>query len=244
MSITWIASFDIGKKNFSFYIEEFDSNIIKSLKNIPKQTRFNNNGTPTPTFNNILTDIYKTGTKILLENVDLTHGCNPKSYLDINILYNMTNLLDKYSNYWDQCDIFVIEKQMSFGKNYNTMALKLGQHCWSYFALRYPMTDPMTDPMLEIPIHIVEFPAYYKTQILGAAKIEKHNKSGKISYKAVDKPTRKKWCITKALDILNLREDISTTTIITKSKKKDDLCDVICQLQAFKYCYFIDKCLE
>ena len=34
MSITWIASFDIGKKNFSFYIEEFDSNIIKSLKNI------------------------------------------------------------------------------------------------------------------------------------------------------------------------------------------------------------------
>ena len=24
-NILWIASFDIGKKNFSFYIEEFDS---------------------------------------------------------------------------------------------------------------------------------------------------------------------------------------------------------------------------
>ena len=226
MSITWIASFDIGKKNFSFYIEEFDSNIIKSLKNIPKQTRFNNNGTPTPTFNNILTDIYKTGTKILLENVDLTHGCNPKSYLDINILYNMTNLLDKYSNYWDQCDIFVIEKQMSFGKRTNTMAMKLGQHCWSYFAFKYSRFKP-----------IIEFPAYYKTQILGSQK----DKTKNNKYKAISKPKRKIWCVNKAMKIIEDRKDQETLTQIQKSKKKDDLCDVICQLQAFKYLAYVDK---
>ena len=238
MSILWVASFDIGKKNFSFYIEEFDSDIIKSIQNINKQSRFNNNGTPTTSFNNILTNIYKTGNKILLENVDLTYGSDSNLYLDTTILYNMTNLLDEYSNYWDQCDIFLIEKQMSFGKKHNTMALKLGQHCWSYFALKYPLTNPM---IINSNKKIIEFPAYYKTQILGAHKLEKHNKSGKISYKAVDKPTRKKWCINKALEILKLREDDSTVSIITKSKKKDDLCDVICQLQAFKYCYFIDK---
>ena len=80
MSILWVASFDIGKKNFSFYIEEFDSDIIKSIQNINKQSRFNNNGTPTTSFNNILTNIYKTGNKILLENVDLTYGSDSNFY--------------------------------------------------------------------------------------------------------------------------------------------------------------------
>jgi hypothetical protein len=233
MTIIWVASFDIGKKNFSFYIEEFDTDDITSLSNIPKSSRFNPNGTPTLAFNNILTSIYTTGTKVLLENVDLTHNCDSKSYLDTKIMYNMTELLDQYSLYWEQCDIFVIEKQMGFGKNYNTMALKLGQHCWSYFSLRHSNTKS-----------IIEFPAYYKTQILGAAKLEKCTKAGKISYKAIDKPARKKWCIAKALDILKLRGDLSTTTIITQSKKKDDLSDVICQLQAFKYCNFIDKYID
>jgi hypothetical protein len=232
MTIIWVASFDIGKKNFSFYIEEFNIDDIRSIDNIPKSSRFYPNGTPTPKFNNILTSLYKIGSKILLENVDLTYDCESKVYLDTKIMYNMTDLLDEYSTYWDQCDIFVIEKQMSFGKKHNTMALKLGQHCWSYFSIRYPT------------INIVEFPAYYKTQILGASKLENVTKSGKISYKAVDKPTRKKWCITKALEILKLRNDDSTTTIITKSKKKDDLADVICQLQAFKYCNFIDKYID
>ena len=77
-------------------------------------------------------------TKILLENVDLTANCDPKSYLDPQTFYNMTELLDTYVEYWSQCDIIIIEKQMSFGKKHNTMALKLGQHCWSYFSIKYP----------------------------------------------------------------------------------------------------------
>ena len=232
MTIIWVASFDIGKKNFSFYIEEFDTDIITTLNNPSKPSRFHPDGTPTPTFGHVLKTVYKAGSKILLENVDLTHGCDPKAYLDTKIMYNMIELLDQYSTYWEQCDFFVIEKQMSFGQKHNTMALKLGQHCWSYYSLRHPEKT------------IVEFPAYHKTQILGAPKLEKRTKAGKVSYKAVDKPTRKKWCITKALDILGIRDDTSTTEIITKSKKKDDLCDVICQLQAFKYCHFIDNCVD
>ena len=142
----------------------------------------------------------------------------------------MNDLLDNYTDYWDKCDIFVIEKQMSFGKTHNTMALKLGQHCWSYFSIQYGQSK-----------NIVEFPAYYKTQILGSEKDKKETKTGKISYKAVDKPKRKKWCIAKGLEILEKRYDDNTINLINKSKKKDDLCDVICQLQAFKVIRFLDN---
>lgn len=233
IKMLWIASFDIGKKNFSFYIEEFDPDDTSNIIPVQRHIRFNPNGTPSTEHNDIMNNLYKQGSKILLENVDLTLGCDPKAYLDPLIYYNMIDLLDEYSNYWDKCDIFVIEKQMSFGQKHNTMALKLGQHCWSYFALRYGRNK-----------EIVEFPAYHKTQILGAPKLEKLTKTGKVTYKAVDKPTRKKWCITKAEDIISSRGDMDTLEILRKARKKDDLSDVICQLQAFKYCKFIDKFIQ
>ena len=66
-------------------------------------------------------------------------------------------------------------------------------------------------------------------------------KAGKVTYKAIDKPKRKKWCIQKGLDILKDRGDEDTTQIITRSKKKDDLCDVICQLQSFKILKYVDE---
>ena len=227
--ILWVASFDIGKKNFSFYIEEFDVDALRQVKNINKTNRYNIDGTTTPQFENILRDVYTNGSKVLLENLDLTENCDKKAYLDPETYHNMTEKLDEYANFWDQCDIFVIEKQMSFGKKHNTMALKLGQHCYSYFAIKYKR-DKL----------IVEFPAYYKTQVLGAEKDQKITKGGKITYKAVDKPARKKWSVDKAITILTDRDDQSSLTQINGTKKKDDLADVICQLQAYKYLAFID----
>jgi hypothetical protein len=43
----------------------------------------------------------------------------------------------------------------------------------------------------------------------------------------------------KGLDIVKSREENSIVELINKSKKKDDLCDVICQLQAFKVIQFL-----
>ena len=37
MNNIWVASFDIGKKNFSFYVEEFDKDIFLKINNIPKK---------------------------------------------------------------------------------------------------------------------------------------------------------------------------------------------------------------
>ena len=233
MTNIWIASFDIGKKNFSFYVEEFDVSKIKKLEIIDYKKRYNDDGTLDNSFIPILNEVCTNGKKILLENHDITQNCDSKSYLDPLTFHNMNELLDQYTEYWDKCDIFIIEKQMSFGKIHNTMALKLGQHCWSYFSIYYGLSK-----------EIVEFPAYYKTQILGSKKDKKETKTGKISYKAVDKPKRKKWCISKGLDILEQRSDNDTIELINKSKKKDDLCDVICQLQAFKVIRFIDNIIK
>ncbi len=228
--IVWVASFDIGKKNFAFYIEEFDKSELINLPYIPNIKRYNDDGTTTPGFSKIVNDVCMNGKSILFQNSDLTEGCKKGSYLDPETYHNMTDLLDEYVGYWDQCDAFVIEKQMSFGKRHNTMALKLGQHCWSYFSFKYGRFK-----------EIIEFPAYHKTQILGAKKIQTIMKKGNVKYTSIDKPARKKWSVEKAMSILKERKDFNTISELTSAKKRDDLADVLCQLQAFKILVYIDK---
>jgi len=226
------ASFDIGKKNFSFYVEEFDEvylSGVHAITPVKDKNRYNPDGTPTDEFTEILETYYGNGKRILLENVDITDGCDPKVNLDPETFHNMTDMLDKYREIWDTCSVFIVEKQMMFGKQTNPMAVKLGQHCYSYFAFNYGRFK-----------EIVEFPAYNKTQVLGSQKTQgkKKTKTGKITYKAVDKPARKKWCISKGTEILEIRDDTQGLDQIKASKKKDDLCDVICQLQAWKILFF------
>lgn len=228
---TTIASFDIGKKNFSFYVETFDTEGLKALskKNMKKNERYHPNGTCTDAFGALLKQLYCNGEKQLLCNVDLTGGTNTDKYFDPDLCHNMTELLDKYDEYWQTVDYIIVEQQMSFGAKVNTMALKLGQHCESYFMIKYGREKK-----------VVEFPSYHKTQVLGSEKIEKTTKTGRTSYKNIDKPARKKWSIETAYGMLTEREDFETLEEITGSKKKDDLCDVILQAQAFKYLYFVD----
>jgi hypothetical protein len=209
--IIWLASFDIGKKNFAFYIEEINLKELKEVENISKFKRYNLDGTCTPEFRKILDSVYMNGKKILLKNIDLTAGTNKNKYFDIE-------------------SYVIVEQQMSFGKKVNTMALKLGQHCESYFLFKYGRFK-----------EVIEFPSYYKTQVLGAEKLKKTTKTGKTSYKAVDKSVRKKWAIDEASTILAEREDFDTLSELTSMKKSDDVSDVIIQLQAFKYLHFIDK---
>lgn len=229
-NIIWIASFDIGKKNFAFYIEEINLKNLNEVKNISKLKRYNLDGTCTSEFQKILDSVYMNGKKILLKNVDLTMGTNKKKYFDIELCHNLIGVLDEYSEYFDNVSYVIVEQQMSFGKKVNTMALKLGQHCESYFLFKYGRFK-----------EVIEFPSYYKTQVLGAEKLKKTTKTGKISYKAVDKTIRKKWAIDEASTILAEREDFDTLSELTSMKKSDDVSDVIVQLQAFKYLYFIDK---
>jgi hypothetical protein len=215
----WLASFDIGKKNFAFCVEELRLDDLKSIQNIPRCQRYNKDGSCTIEFNRILKSVYSTGKIILLENIDLTYDCNKNVSLDPQLYINMYTVLDKYKHYWDKCVSFVVEQQMGFGKKRNYMALKLGQHCLSYFIFNYSSFK-----------HTIEFPSYHKTKIFGASK-------------NLTKYQRKKWAVDKAIEILNDRNDIQSIKQITDYKKRDDMSDIIVQLQSYKYLMFIDKSL-
>lgn len=224
----WVASFDIGKKNFSFYIEEMDRNKLLNITNISQDCRYNKDGTITSEFEKILDQVYLNGKTILHMNSDLTKNCDSKSYLDPEIYHNMIDHLDSFSSYWNKCSAFVIEQQMSFGKKNNTMALKLGQHCYSYFTFNYGRFK-----------EIIEYPAYHKTKVLGAPKKVINKKTGKLV--KMSKPQRKSWAVEKAIEILNKREEQYVLDNIKNKSKKDDLADTLIQLQSWKYMVFVNK---
>lgn len=229
-----IASFDIGKKNFCFYIQELSDTEIKELSginNIPRDARYLPDGTPSVEMSNILDEIYMKGKTILHENIDLTENCDSKKYLDTETFHNLTNVLDKYEEYFDRCKYFVIEQQMSFRGRYNTMALKIGQHVASYFYFKYGRFK-----------RVIEFPSFHKTCVLGSKKLLKGKyKNGKLRYKNIDKPARKKWAIVKAQEIMKLRgEEDSILLHPKRGLKLDDFADTFLQLWAFVYLHYID----
>ena len=225
----WIASFDIGKINFAFYIEEIDINDFKNIKNISKLKRYNSDGTCTKEFSEILDNIFRNGKKILLKRFNISQNVDKKKYFDLEICHNLIDILDKYKDYWNYVSYFIVEQQMSFGKKCNTMALKIGQHCESYFMFRYGRFK-----------NVIEFPSYHKTQILGFQKILKKCKNGKTKYTS-NAYKRKKWAIEMATYVLTHREDYESLNELFENKKKDDISDTIIQLQAWKYLKFIEK---
>jgi hypothetical protein len=228
--IIWIASFDIGKCNFAFCVEEINLSLLKSINNIKKEDRYNVDGTCKPKFELLLKNIYLSGKCILLRNYDLTEGTDKDKYFDTDICYNLFDTLDEYQEYWNKLSYVIVEKQMAFGKKINTMALKLGQSCQSYFMMNYGRD-----------LKVIEFPAYYKTLVLGAPQTETKTKTGKVKYKTLGDRERKKWAVEEAFGILSLRNDYETMSQIGIMKKRDDVSDVCIQLQAFKYLYFIEK---
>ena len=201
--IKMIAAFDIGKKNFAFVIEEINIPKLQELPTIIKKRRFDYSGKTTKEYDCLLSKVYQLGKIVLYRNLDLTIGTNKKLYLDPRIFIAMYTELEKYVEYWDKCDVILIERQMSFRGKRNPMALKLGQHCYSYFIFKYKNTKK-----------IIEFPAYHKTQVLGAPR-------------KLTKPQRKKWAIEKAYSILAEREDYDNLILLHSVKKRDDIADCI-----------------
>jgi hypothetical protein len=205
---TWIASFDPGSVNFSFCIEEVD---IDKLKNVKKIKLSRNKPIEEEQYEKNLDIVYTSCKNILIKNTNLTKGCDKSKYIDLKVCYNITEYLDSYKEYFDNCSYIVVEQQMSFGKKKNTLCVKIAQHILSYFIINYHTFKV-----------IVEYPSYNKTQVLNAPK-------------KMDKPHRKKWAVNKALSILDKRGDKETIKHIENSKKKDDLSDTIVMTQSFIY---------
>lgn len=232
----WIVSFDIGKNNFAFYIEEVDTSVFRELSSISLSERYNENGTVTEKMSHVLNCCYANGKTILYVNEDLTKGTDKSKYLDLDVYYNMNDHLDKYIPYFENCSFVLIEKQMKK----NTMAMKLGQHCLSYITIKLPKR-----------IRVFEFSAYLKTQILGAERLfDKKYKNGKIKWKTMDQRQRKKWAVEKGLEILKNRKEndvvrdlieLNTSRRGKKKVKLDDILDNKLMIEAFKFLYFVEK---
>lgn len=216
-----IASFDIGKKTYSFYVEKYEEKELDGIE-WSDECRYNKDGTPTSDFASVLDQVYMTGECLELVTRDLTKGCTDASDL-VQVCQSMTRVLDEYAEYWSTCDVVLVEQQMSFRGIYNTTALKLGQHCMSYFLVKYPS------------IRVVEFPAYHKTMVLGAERtLTSTLKRAKPVYKCMDKVSRKKWTSNLALEILEMRGDTLGMVKLLVTTKTNDRADCVCQAQAYK----------
>lgn len=218
-------SIDIGVHNMAFYIEEFDAERLKTIS-CPKLLRYDDNGCPTARWKDVLKNVYTNGKKIFHDKADLStsKGTN----FDVKIFINLSHYLDSIISQINECDFIIIEQQMKT----NPMAQRLEQHCVSWLTFMYLDTK-----------QIIVFPARNKTQVLGAPKKLLDSK-GKL--KKMTKPQRKKWACDETAYILNLRDDIESLHFVfsLNKSKKDDLSDVVVQLNAFKIKCFIDKQLR
>jgi len=221
-----VASFDIGYKNFAFCIEEFDSSFLKEMA-VP--SCINKNGTLGEEFGAVVERACLNGKTLLHRNIDLTKGKMMKT-LEQSLFHAMTTVLEEYEHEWENCDAFIVEMQMSFKGVYNVKALKLGQHCLSYFYINHRHKE------------VVEWPAYHKTEVLGLPKKEtirkKKDGTETLSYKSVTKPQRKKWTVNKVCEFLEKRNENDVLKNLTTAKKKDDLADTLALIWSWKIISF------
>jgi hypothetical protein len=120
----------------------------------------------------------------------------------------VTRFLDEFTSMFQESHIFIIERQMP--QNYK--AVRFSQHIITYFTLR--LKDA---PLLPL---IVEVDNKLKSRQMGAPR-------------GIGERQVKTWLIEKAKELLAMREDTWSLNLLTKERKRDDLADVVCQIEAF-----------
>jgi hypothetical protein len=113
-------------------------------------------------------------------------------------------------DYYKEADLIIIERQMP----YNYKAVRISQHVISYFISFYRHLITNKDVL------IVEVDAKLKSKALCGPK-------------GMTDRDVKKWAIEKATELLEMRNDSVSLAILGKESKKDDLADVVCQVEAF-----------
>lgn len=125
---------------------------------------------------------------------------------------NLTYFLDKYGSYWNTTHIVIVERQLP--QNYK--AVRISQHTISYFMLM--LRNSELRPL------VVEINPKVKGKILKAPK--------ELTEKQL-----KKWAVEKATELLTTQGDTKSLEIMSKLKKKDDVADTVCQIEALCRCW-------
>jgi len=210
-------SIDIGLRNLCVYIEIYNIKILQEIQNVAKFKRYNNDGTTTKIFDQLLRRVYLSGKTIYINKIDIRGKNNTE------IIINLQNFLDSINDKIINVEVILIEEQMKT----NNLAKKIEHYCESYFVYNYLDTKS-----------IIIFKSINKTKILGMPRYSK-----KMKYYQ-KKKYRKDWSCSLGQYILELRSDDIARSIVDENKKKDDFCDAIIQFQAFKYMCYVDKYLN
>jgi hypothetical protein len=120
---------------------------------------------------------------------------------------SLLNFLDSHKNYLLGVHIMVVEKQLHI----NYTAVRVSQHVITYF-----MTITQNSQLLP---SIYEVDSKLKSAYLGLTK-------------GTAEKDVKKLAVIKAISVLESRGDTFSLDIIAKTKKKDDLSDVVIQVES------------
>ena len=151
-------------------------------------------------------------TSELFETVTLVDSSLTDSSSTCNLYDTLTNYLDSHTDLFQQTHIIIIERQLP--ENY--WGIRISQHIISYFLVK--LKDAPLLPM------ILEIDPRLKGKQLGIP-----SGLGKKEYK--------NRLIEKARDLLSIRGDTFSSKILDRYKKKDDIADTVCQIEAV-FLYF------
>jgi len=121
----------------------------------------------------------------------------------------LTEFLDKYKQFYDNCHYVIIEKQLAV----NYKAVRISQHTISYFTFRL-FNKPLLPPIIEVDSKL-------KGKMLEAPK-------------GMGDGQLKVWAVTRAREMFEARNDQFSLGVLDHFKsKQDDLSDTACQIEAF-----------
>ena len=132
-----------------------------------------------------------------------------KERVTTTFLQRLFTYLDSIKDLLTTCDFFVVEKQLK----QNPEAQFVDHAIQSYLTIYYGDFK-----------QIVSFSSKNKTKLFDQTKMTKYQ--------------RKKWAVEKAISVMEERKETEALAYIKSLKKKDDVSDAICQLDAFKAMLF------
>ena len=228
METLTLASFDIGLKNFAQYVERCNVEHILSLRkryhSLPKKLQRRVKGQMNNDIKSILDGLPDKVEILEMNTYDLRISEEKDAPYDIESRKAIFNHLEKFRHLWNQCDVFIIERQYfgtftpkgrkTKGTEANIKAIKIEEVVISWFMINYPIRE------------VEEFGSQFKTHMLGAP----YN---------LTKPQRKKWTVDQTLmefEKLGKTKELEHLRSTKKRKQKiDDMCDAKKMCDAWKF---------
>lgn len=200
-----IAAFDMGTRNFAFCVEQ-----VTLPLPTPTPESFDVHGLPTEAYAPFLDHVYASGTLVECQCIDLLALCAQQG--QNNLYLGLNTVLDQFRRLWDHVDVILVEQQMAYGKNKsNIQALRLAQHCLTYF---YTVYGPFKV--------IQEMSSTLKTRMLGCPHQQRKQHA-----------LRKRFAVDRVERILRDRTD-TLADHWAQLPKRDDVSDCILMIQVYK----------